>query len=166
MRYWLLCTQLLFLLYVNQFVIDRSRALNGTSLWLWFHQLSSILQATSGLTLLLNQHQLLLQEHLLTVDIFQKPNNITRFISIAWLRLQKPKWLVLLRHKLLWGRLAAESAGGPLEESIQSCSYLIMRAADPWAHGFILPQQWLTNKLCWVPLIDLKPFEVAVKRQS
>lgn len=74
--------------------------------------------------------------------------------------------VVLWHRKSLWGRLSVENAVGAPVESIQSSSYLIMRTADPWVHGFILPQQWLTNKLCWVPLIDLKPFEVAMKRQS
>lgn len=81
------------------------------------------------------------------------------------MRLHKPKWLVLWQDQSLGGGLSAESARGPQEERIQSSSYLIMRVADPWVHGFILPQRWLASKLRWVPLIDLKPFEVAVKRQ-
>ena len=160
MRYWSARTQLIFLLYVNQFVIDRP--------WTWSCPSHLPLIPSPGhrwVNPAFKSASAVSRSAFINSGYFLKPNNIAGFLSIACLRLHRPKWLVLQRHKSLGGRLSAESARGPQEGSVQSSSYLIMRAKDPWVHGFILPQQRLANKLCWVPLIDLKPFEVAVKRQ-
>lgn len=166
MRYWSEDAQLISLLYVNHFVIDRSWTWSCPSHWML---IPSAYLHSSGSQWVSPAYKSTLAaspKAFINSGYFPEPNNIAVFFSIACLKLHKPKWLVLWHLKLLRGRLSVENAVGPLEESIQSSSYLIMRVADPWVYGFILPQQWLTNKLCWVPLIDLKPFEVAVKRQS
>lgn len=161
MSYWSLRTHsFVFLLYVNPFVIDNSQTCISSShqqtclhppVDHWGNTLFTVASAVSPF---------------INSGHVPKANNIASFPSITCLWLHKPKWLVLQRQKWPGGRLSAKRTGDPARESFHSSSYLIMRAADPWVYGFILPPQWLANKLRWVPQIDMKPSEVAMKRQN